>query len=183
MPAAAGNGVLGMAVDAPGNVYVAAATFDPATSGVYKIARDGSFARLRGTEAIVFPNGVTLDKEGNVYVTDTILGRSGAFPQVELPLRSGFNRLFSRARGSSNSVSRLERMASRTGRTPSSWATPRGRLVRVEIEPDGSAGAISVLAEGLSLLGVDGIAFDVHETSGLRSSRRAPSFRCRPAEK
>jgi hypothetical protein len=49
-----GNGTIGLAVDAPGNVYVAAATFDPATSGVYKIARDGSFARLPGTGAIAF---------------------------------------------------------------------------------------------------------------------------------
>ena len=30
--------------------------------------------RLPGTEAIVFPNGVTLDQRGNIYVTDMILG-------------------------------------------------------------------------------------------------------------
>jgi sugar lactone lactonase YvrE len=34
--------------------------------------------------------------------------------------------------------------------------------VAVEIEPDGSAGAFTVLAEGPPLLGVDGLAFDVH---------------------
>ena len=67
-------GALGLAVDAPGNVYVAVAsdTPAPAVTGVYKISRDGSFSRLPGTGAIEFPNGVTLDKEGNVYVTDTI---------------------------------------------------------------------------------------------------------------
>ena len=71
VPPGSGNGTIGMAVDAPGNVYVATATFDPATSGVYKIARDGSFARLPGTGAITFPNGIALDTNGNVYVTDT----------------------------------------------------------------------------------------------------------------
>ena len=39
------------------------------------------------------------------------------------------------------------------GRSPPTWPA---------IEPDGSAGAVSVLAEGPALLGVDGIAFDVH---------------------
>ena len=90
-PPGTGNGPLGLAVDAPGNVYAAVATFD-ATSGVYKIARDGSFTRLPGTEEIVFPNGVTFDKRGNLYVTDTILGAVWRVPasgeQAELWLQS-----------------------------------------------------------------------------------------------
>jgi sugar lactone lactonase YvrE len=163
VPAAAGNGVLGMAVDAPGNVYVAAATFDPATSGVYKIARDGSFARLRGTEAIVFPNGVTLDKEGNVYVTDTILGAVWRVPAGGAPAALWLQSALLEGSGifefgvplGANGIA-YRQNAVVVGNTEG------GRLVRVEIEPDGSAGAISVLAEGLSLLGVDGIAFDVH---------------------
>ena len=40
--------------------------------------------------------------------------------------------------------------------------TEAARLVRIEIEPDGSAGPAGVLAESPLLLGVDGIAFDVH---------------------
>src|SRR5687767_2232945 len=52
VPPGSGLGIAGLAVDAPGNVYAAAITFDPATSGVYKIARDGSFVRLPGTAAI-----------------------------------------------------------------------------------------------------------------------------------
>ncbi len=40
--------------------------------------------------------------------------------------------------------------------------TERGRLVRISIEADGSAGAVSILAETPQLIGVDGLAFDVH---------------------
>ena len=163
VPAGAGNGVLGMAVDAPGNVYVAAATFDPATSGVYKIARDGSFARLPGTEAIVFPNGVTLDKEGNAYVTDTILGAVW-----RVPARGGFAELWFQSALLEGSG--IFGFGFRLGANGIAYRqnavvvgnTEGGRLVRVEIEPDGSAGAITVVAEGLPLLAVDGIAFDVH---------------------
>ena len=162
VPAGAGNGVLGMAVDAPGNVYVAAATLNSA-SGVYKIARDGSFARLPGTEAIVFPNGVTLDKEGNVYVTDTILGAVWRVPAGGGPAELWFQSALLEGSGIFGFGFRLgaNGIAYRQNAVVVG-NTEGGRLVRVEIEPDGSAGAISVLAEGLPLLAVDGIAFDVH---------------------
>ena len=58
-----------------------------------------------------------------------------------------------------------------------------GRLVRVEIEPDGSAGAISVLAEGLSLLGVDGIAFDVHGNVWAAVIAQSTIVQVSPSEK
>jgi len=163
VPPGAGSGVVGLAVDAPGNVFVAAATLDSATSGVYKIARDGSFARLPGTAAIVFPNGVTLDKEGSVYVTDTIRGAvwrvpaSGGPAEVwyESPLLLGSGLFgFGFPLGANGIAFRQDAIV--VGNTEGA------RLVRIEIEPDGSAGAASVLAEGLSLLAVDGIAFDVH---------------------
>ena len=163
VPPGAGNGVVGLAVDAPGNVFVAAATLDPATSGVYKIARDGSFARLPGTGAIVFPNGVTLDKEGNVYVTDTIGDRSGVCPLREGRRPSGSSRRFSWATAASTSASRSARTASPTDRTRSWSETPKRRgSCASRSNPDGSAGPASILAEGLALLAVDGISFDVH---------------------
>ena len=43
-------------------------------AGVYRVARDGTSERLPGTGAIVFPNGLTFDKRGTLYVTDTIPG-------------------------------------------------------------------------------------------------------------
>ena len=46
VPATAGFGPTGLAVDATGTVYAADVTFDPATRGVYRIGRDGSSERL-----------------------------------------------------------------------------------------------------------------------------------------
>jgi sugar lactone lactonase YvrE len=163
VPPGSGLGIAGLAVDAPGNVYAAAITFDPATSGVYKIARDGSFVRLPGTAAIGFPNGITLDKEGNVYVTDTTRGAVWRVPArggdahvwFESPLLIGTGAFeFGFPLGANGIAYRQNAIV--VGNTE------RARLVRVEIEPDGSAGAFSVLAESQALLGVDGIAFDVH---------------------
>lgn len=163
VPPNSGNGVLGLAVDAPGNVYAAVATFDPATSGVYRIARDGSFVRLPGTEAIVFPNGVTLDQRGNAYITDTILGAVWRIPaaggpaelwyQSPLLLGSGIFG-FGFPLGANGIAFRQSQLVVSN--------TEGGRLVRISINPDGSAGPATVLAEGPALLAVDGIAFDVH---------------------
>jgi sugar lactone lactonase YvrE len=161
VPPGTGNGIAGLAVDALGNVYVAAATRDAATSGVYKIARDGSFAHLPGTGAVEFPNGITLDKRGNVYVTDTIGGAVWRVPRggsaelwFESPLLLGdgsFN--FGFPLGANGIAYRQNTIV--VGNTEGA------RLVSIPINPDGSAGSATVLAEGPALLGVDGIAFDV----------------------
>ena len=74
LPTGEGPSALGLALDARGNVYVAVVTGDPATTGVYRVARDGSAARLPGTHAITFPNGLAFDKRGTLYVTDSIAG-------------------------------------------------------------------------------------------------------------
>jgi sugar lactone lactonase YvrE len=158
-----GNGPIGMAVDAPGNVYVATATFDPATSGVYKIARDGSFTRLPGTGAIAFPNGVALDKNGDVYVTDTIGGAVWRVPGNGSPATKWFESPLLVGDGSFGLGFPLgaNGIAYRQNELVVG-NTEKARLVRIPINPDGSAGTASILAEGLALLGVDGITFDVH---------------------
>ena len=163
VPPGSGNGPLGLAVDAPGNIYVAVATFDPATSGVYEIARDGSFTRLPGTGAIAFPNGVTFDKRGNLYVADTILGAVWRVPASGEPAELWFQSPLLEGDGSFGLGFPLgaNGIAFRHNEIVVG-NTEFGRLVNIEIEPDGSAGAVSVLAEDTALLGIDGIAFDVH---------------------
>ena len=127
VPPGSGNGTIGMAIDAPGNVYVATATFDPATSGVYKIARDGSFARLPGTGAITFPNGIALDKNGNVYVTDTIGGAVWRVPANGGSATKWFESPLLLGDGSFNFGFRSARTASPIASARSSWVTPKRR--------------------------------------------------------
>ncbi|HLE98601.1 MAG TPA: NHL repeat-containing protein [Gaiellaceae bacterium] len=162
LPAVPGFGPLGLAVDAPGNVYAAVVTNDPATHGVYRVAPDGGFTRLPGTAAIEFPNGVALDKRGNLYVTDTVgaavwrIPRGGeAEPWAEHELLAG-DRSFGfpfpiGANGIAYDHGSLVVAVSEGA-----------RLVRIPILPDGSAGDVEVLAEHGLLYGADGLALDVH---------------------
>lgn len=162
VPPGSGNGPLGLAVDAPGNVYAAVATFNPATSGVYRVARDGSSARLPGTGGVVFPNGLAFDQRGNLYVTDTVVGAVWRIPRggaaelwFQSPLLEGTGLFGFGVPLGANGI------AYRHG-TLLVVNTELGSLVQIPILPDGSPGSASVLAQDLLLLGSDGVAFDVH---------------------
>ncbi len=73
------NGVLGLATDPHGNVYAALDTRKRASKGVWRIRRDGSMVRLAGSERMEFPNALTFDLAGNLYVTDSELGEVWRF--------------------------------------------------------------------------------------------------------
>src|SRR5918996_535672 len=163
VPPNSGFGVLGLAVDAPGNLYAAVATFDPATSGVYKVARDGSFARLPGTEDIAFPNGVTLDKNGNVYVTDTILGAIWRVPAAGGLAHVWFQSALLLGDGSAGLGVPIGANGIAYRQNEIVVGNSEGeRLLRIPIEPDGSAGTATILAQGSAVSFADGLAFDVH---------------------
>ncbi len=168
-------GALGMAVDAPGNVYVARESVDPNidSQGVYRVHPDGSYVRLPGTEAIVFPNSLAFDKRGNLYVTETFsLTDQGAFdqggiwrippngkaelwlrhptltglndPNIPIPFPIGANG-----------------MAYRQGELFVA-NTEKGHIVRIPILKGGGPGEPEILAAGPELILIDGIALDVH---------------------
>jgi len=159
----------GLEVNAAGSVYVAASALDletgetdPSIRGVYRIDRDGTTERLLGTGAILFPNDVTLDKRGNVYVTDTAGGRVWRIPKggaaelwIEDPLLGGTGEFgFGFPIGANGIAFRHNTMLVAN--------TERGLLVEVPIQPDGSAGAPVLLAQSPALVGADGIVLDVH---------------------
>ena len=164
-----GEGPAGLAVDAAGTVYAAISAFDletgqtdPATRGVYRIRPESTAERLPGTGAMLFPNDVTLDKQGNVYATDTSGGTVWRVPRdgsAELwsgdPLLAGDGSFGFGFPIGANGI------AFRNGELIVA-NSERGRLVRIPVEPDGSAGEATVLAESTALLGADGIALDVH---------------------
>jgi sugar lactone lactonase YvrE len=157
-----GFGPLGLATSASGFLYVAMSTFDPATRGVYVVRADGTSARLPGTGGILFPNGLALDKRGNVYATDSIAGAVWRIPPhgsaqlwIQDPLLEGTGVLGLGFPLGANGIAFRHNEIFVTN-------TEGSRLVRIPVEPDGSAGSPSVLAEAPELFGSDGVALGVH---------------------
>ena len=158
-----GFGPLGLAVDAQGNVYVAAASFDPATQGVYRVAPDGTFDRLPGTEAIPFPNGLAFDQRGNLYVADA----SGAVWRIP---RGGSAEVWSDDPllvGDGSAGAGVPIGANGITFRPNEIVvgnTDLGTLNRIPIQPDGSAGQATVLLDDPAILGIDGLTVDARGT-------------------
>lgn len=155
-----GFGPLGLAVDAGGHVYVAVASFDPATQGVYRVRANGTATRLPGTGAISFPNDLVFDRLGNLFVTDTAGGAvwriapgGSAERWIQDPLLQGTGELGAAVPLGANGIAlTLHQHAVIVSNTE------LGTLVRIRIRGDGTAGRIRVAVEDPALFGIDGIA-------------------------
>jgi sugar lactone lactonase YvrE len=155
-----GLGPLGLAVDAVGNVYAGVITFDAATQGVYRVSQDGTAARLPGSEAIGFANGLAFDERGNLFITDTIAGAVWRIPRrgsaelwLQDPLLEGTGVLGAGFPVGANGIAHARQAVIVDN-------TELGTLVRIPILPDGSAGEPSVLLEDPAIFGADGLALD-----------------------
>lgn len=155
-------GVLGLATDAPGNVYGAVFSTDPDTNGVWRFdARSGDASRIPGTGNVVFPNSVAFDSRGTMYVTDTILGAvwrvpkgGSAEPWIVDPLLAGTGAIgFGFPLGANG-------IAIRNG-VAYVGVTEQGSVVSIPILPDGSAGQPAIWFQDPTAV-VDGLALDVH---------------------
>ena len=158
------QGLLGLTVDPTGTLYAAFASFD-ANHGVWRVSRDGTdIARLPGSEGIGFPNALTFDPRGNLYVTDSFRGaiwrshRGGAFSiwveDVLLTPLPGdpFGSPLPGANG----------IAFYPADTLYIANTERSLIASVLIEADGSAGPVEAVTAPFAVPTVDGIAMDVH---------------------
>ena len=162
LPTGGGFGPTGLVTDPQGNLYAGVVTTDPATQGVYRIARDGTVERLPGTEAIPFANGIAFDQRGNLYVGDSFSGAIWRIPRggsaeiwADDPLLDGDGSAgFGFPIGSNGVAVRHN--------TLFATVSEGARVVRIPILPDGSAGAVETFAESPDLYGSDGIALDVH---------------------
>lgn len=177
LPTTGQFGPTGLAVDPSGNVYAADVTFDSATRGVYRIARDGTSERLPGTGAIVFANGLAFDQRGNLYVTDSILGAVWRIPRrgaAEIwsqdPLLAGNGSFGFGFPIGANGI------AYRNGELFVA-NTELGQIVRIAVRPDGSAGASKVLVQGPALFGADGLALDVNRNLYVANSGQSTLLR------
>ena len=159
-------GILGVRTDGPDKLFAAVASFDPATHGVWQIKINGKAHRVEGSQFIFAPNDLAIDDDGNIYVTDVILGAvwrmspegQGAYsvqPWVIDPLLAGD--------GSSGQGIPLgaNGIAHHDGRIHVA-VTERAHIVSFDVLNDGSAGPAEIYADDLSLYLVDGITVD-HE--------------------
>lgn len=160
-------GALGLVTDRSGDVYVALASFDPATHGVWRLSRDGQDRlRLPGTEAILVPNALVFDRNHNLYVTDSFGGsiwrvsRGGAAEiWLQDSLLAGIPGLIpGGAPIGANGITYWH------GTLFVANTTTR-QVLRVPVRNDGSAGTLSIehtFAGANAFL--DGLTVDVHGT-------------------
>jgi sugar lactone lactonase YvrE len=153
-----GGFLLGLATDARGNVYAALASFDPATHGVWRVERDGSRERIAALPANGGPNALAFDTTGDLYVTDSALGAVWRIPRGGGPELFIQHPLLEPEPGSqipgANGIALAERSLFVTN-------TRFGRIVRIPIERDGTAGEPITLIERDDLIGADGVALDM----------------------
>ena len=151
----------GLAVDAPGNVYVAF-WLDPATQGVIRVTKKGDWERLPGTEDILWPNALAFDKRGNLYVTDSLGGAIWRIPRggsAELWLQHEFLEGTDEIPGfppvGANGIAYHQGSLYVAN-------TEKGLIVKVPILKGGDAGDPKIISMGPEVDGPDGIALDVH---------------------
>lgn len=157
-----GFGLLGLAVDAPGNVYAAVATADGVSNGVYRVSRDGTSEQLPGSAAIFVPNGLVFDKQGNLFVTDSVLGAVWQIPRggsaqlwLQDPLLEGTGEFGFGVPIGANGITYRQGVFYVAN-------SEKGHIVRIPVNNDGGPGTPEVLIAGPDLVGADGLALDVH---------------------
>lgn len=156
-------GALGLATDAPGNVYAALVSFDPDTHGVHRIGRDGQAGRIEGTEDMILPNGLAFDARGALYITDSATGSIWRAPRggaaqlwIQHEDLEGTGAFGIGVPIGANGIAYDKGILYVVN-------SEKGLVVAVPVRRDGSAGAPTVLVdEPTGLLGLDGVQMDVH---------------------
>lgn len=166
------NGLLGLVADGDGNVW--AAVHGGTDHGVWRVSGNGKRKeRIDGSEQMDFPNALTFDAEGNLYVTD-----SGP---VLAPVGGAIWRL------SKSRTPVFEKWSDDEALAPLPFDpfpgfhlpgangiaffppnslyvanTEKGQLFRIPILADGSSGAAEAVTSFFGVPTADGIAVDGH---------------------
>jgi hypothetical protein len=158
----------GLAFGPDGLLYAALVSFDPSVQpGIYRMSTAGGDASLFAKDPkMVFPNGLVFDSAGALFVTDSAAGtifkvaRSGAVtPWAASALLAGDP---AQCGGSGNPFPIGANGLAERGGAFFATNTDKGSIVRIAINPDGSAGApaIAVGPDCAALAGADGVTVD-----------------------
>lgn len=164
VPGVGAGFMTGLALDGDGNILAAVASFDE-NHGIWFISADGSVvSHAVATPPDGLPNGLVFDASGTLYVSDTIRGvvyRIGDGGTVEEwasdPLLLGIIPPVSPL-GFPLGINGIA--FSPDGSVMYGAVTEHGRVVAIAVNEDGSAGAVSVVAEDAALAGADGLLVD-----------------------
>ncbi|HAL49514.1 MAG TPA: hypothetical protein DCP37_17335 [Dehalococcoidia bacterium] len=158
-------GTLGMDFNDAGELFVAMASFDPTTHGIWKVSADGTEAAVFASLDVTgLPNVLDFHSDGNLFASDTLGGavwKIGADGTAETwiadPLLAGLN-----PPGplgipiDSNGV-----IFDADESNLYVAVTDFNRVVKIPVNADGSAGTAMVFAEDADMLGgPDGVAWD-----------------------
>jgi hypothetical protein len=144
---------VGIVRDHAGSLYVSFCTGSPGLQGIWRVSPDGSASRIAALPAGGIPNGMALDdRDGFIYVADSLLS---VIWRVSI------------ADGAVSAWARGPQLAPGGGLGANGlrlhdgavWVsnTQLGTLLRIPVQPDGSAGPIQTIATGLA--GIDDFAF------------------------
>ncbi|MDX1620835.1 MAG: SMP-30/gluconolactonase/LRE family protein [Nitriliruptorales bacterium] len=155
-------GILGLAVDAMGNVYAGVQSADPDVNGVYRFdRRSGDATKIPGSANIGIPNDVAFDKRGNLYISDSAAGAIWRVPRrgnLEMWLAdatlAGTGALLGVPIGANGIEYRHGVLYVAV--------TEQATIVTVPVQPDGDPGTPTVLTSLSSP--PDGLSLDAHGT-------------------
>lgn len=153
---------LGLVFDAAGNLYMGVASFDPAyQAGIYQIPKGGGAGVLFASDpGMTFPNGLIFDSKGNLLVADSTGTIFQVAPNKTVtkwlvdPMITGdiASTCASGLNLGANGIAII-------GGAAYIANTDRASIVKVAINADGSAGAVSafVASDCATLGGIDGL--------------------------
>lgn len=156
---------LGLAFDAAGHLYVTRSSTDAAIHGVWRISPDGKAIDRFAALPPGFPNALTFDKSGALYVSDSAHGqmriwRIDPAGRATLWKNDGRRDGLEPTSASGAAFGSTGIAFDQSGKNLYVAGTDQGRILRIPLNADGTAGESAIFVESEQLVGADGIAFD-----------------------
>jgi sugar lactone lactonase YvrE len=163
-PPAGSLGILGVLTDGPDQLFTAVASFHPDTHGVWLVRRNGKANRIEGSQNMIAPNDLVLDDDGNIYVTDLLLGAVWRISRTD---NKGYSvelwAMDEKLKGNGSSEQGIplgaNGIAYHDGKIHVA-VTERAHIISFDIVEDGSAGPAEIYAAHPGMYLIDGITVD-----------------------